>query len=107
MILRNAMPLESEKALERDRQSRRVKKLRRNGKTLRLLSDLVDDSACARKTDGALRIINAALGDSEATSAGATFRVELVHCFEAPLRRQTSQIDSGNTRHLCGIFEFH
>ena len=52
-----------------------------------LLSDLLDDGTSAGKTDGALRIVNAALRYSEATSAGATFRVELLHCLEPSLGR--------------------
>src|SRR5262245_42685163 len=46
------------------------------GSLFRLLSELFDDSTCTWKTDRALRIVNATLRDSEATSAGATFRVE-------------------------------
>ena len=57
------------------------------GIVLWLVSDLLDDGTCAGKTDGALRIVNAALRYSEATSAGATFGVELLHRFEPSLGR--------------------
>jgi len=57
------------------------------GIVLWLLSDLLDDGTCAGKTDGALRIVNAALRYSEATPAGATFGVELLHRFEPSLGR--------------------
>ena len=51
------------------------------------LSDLLDDGTCTGKTDGALRIVNAALRYSEATSARATFGIELLHRFEPSLGR--------------------
>jgi len=52
-----------------------------------LLSNPLDDGTCAGETDGALRIVNAALRDREATSAGATFGVELLHRLEPSLGR--------------------
>src|SRR5215510_6559250 len=52
-----------------------------------LLSDLLDDGTCTGKTDGALGIVNPALRYSEATPAGATFGVELLHRFEPSLGR--------------------
>ena len=57
------------------------------GIVLWLPRDLLDDGTCAGKTDGALRIVNAALRYSEATSARATFGIELLHRFEPSLGR--------------------
>src|ERR1700730_11949702 len=66
----------------------------------RLIGDLLDDSLCQREAGGALRIVDAALGERVFAAAGARVGVQLLKSRRSPGRRQAGQIDAWNVRRL-------
>src|SRR6267142_4035217 len=58
-----------------------------------------------RQADGAVGVVEAALGEREAAAARAVLGVERLECLAATVGGQFRQIDAGDLVRLCGVGE--